>query len=146
MYKLVSARSFTRLATRANALPVVQRNMGFWSRFKGDEEREKRREYLAENSIIPGTPEFNAFYKDHKQSELAIQTGVPDQCIDDPLLHIAMMKYNRIKEKLGVTDSNENSFLENYDISAGVQSLEAVFDGDMPHHTFDENRLHLQLL
>lgn len=40
--------------------------------------------------------------------------------------------------RFGITEADEEEFLEAFDISAGVQSLESVFEGEMPHHTFDE--------
>jgi hypothetical protein len=48
---------------------------------------------------MPGTPEWNALYEAAgKQSTVAKETGIPDQCLDDPLLLLAMLKYNKIKE------------------------------------------------
>jgi hypothetical protein len=101
--------------------------------------RAERRRVLEDYNIVPGTPEYNQFYANHTQSELAVETGVPDQCIDDPLLHIAMMKYNRLKEQYSIkTDEEEKKFVESFDISAGVMSLEAAFGGVIPEHTFTE--------
>lgn len=65
---------------------------------KASPDRVQRRRDLDDNDIIPGTPEFYKFYEGHQQSELALETGVPDECIDDPQLHIAMLKFNRLKE------------------------------------------------
>jgi len=102
-------------------------------------DRETRRRDLDDNDIIPGTPEFYKFYENHQQSELALETGVPDECIDDPQLHIAMLKYNRIKEFYKInTDADEKAFVDKYYISAGVQTLEAAYLGPIPEHTFTE--------
>ena len=102
-------------------------------------DREQRRRDLDENDIVPGTPEFFKFYEGHQQSELALETGVPDECIDDPQLHIAMLKFNRLKEFYKInTEAEEKAFVEKFNISAGVQTLEAAFLGPIPEHTFTE--------
>jgi len=106
---------------------------------KCPESREDRRRVLEDYDIIPGSEEFKKFYAGHKQSELALETGVPDECIDDPALHVSMMKFNRLKEFYKInTDEEERAFVEKFNISHGVQSLEAAFQGIIPEHTFTE--------
>jgi hypothetical protein len=106
---------------------------------KAPADRAARRRVLEDYDIIPGSEEFNKFYANHKQSELAQETGVPDECIDDPLLHIAMMKFNRLKEFYKInTEEEEKAFVDKFYISAGVQGLEAAFQGIIPEHTFTE--------
>eukprot|EP00026_Physarum_polycephalum_P015242 Phypoly_transcript_15879.p1 GENE.Phypoly_transcript_15879~~Phypoly_transcript_15879.p1 ORF type:complete len:227 (+),score=59.51 Phypoly_transcript_15879:62-742(+) len=106
---------------------------------KCPESREDRRRVLEDYDIIPGSEEFKQFYAGHKQSELALETGVPDECIDDPALHISMIKFNRLKEFYKInTEEEERAFVEKFYISHGVQSLEAAFQGIIPEHTFTE--------
>jgi len=106
---------------------------------KASENRADRRKVLDDFDIIPGSAEFYKFYEGHKQSELALETGVPDECIDDPSLHIAMMKFNKLKEFYKInTEEEERAFVDKFFISAGVQTLEAAFQGIIPEHTFTE--------
>jgi len=103
--------------------------------------RERRRQQLEDYGIYPGSPEWTTFYKGHKQSEVALATGVPDECIDDPWLHIGMMKYARIKELYNIkSEQEEHDFVHKYDISHGVLTLEAAFGPHepIPEHTFEE--------
>lgn len=72
-------------------------NMGFWSNLFVQSERDKRREVIDNYNLVPGDPLWFALYENVEPSQLAKETGVPDQLIDDPLLHIAMLKYNRVK-------------------------------------------------
>jgi len=102
-------------------------------------DRIQRRRDLDDNDIIPGTPEFYKFYEGHQQSDLALETGVPDECIDDPQLHIAMLKFNRLKEFYKInSEEEEKALVDKFYISAGVQTLEAAFLGPIPEHTFTE--------
>jgi len=108
---------------------------------RAKEDRWQRRTELEDYQVYPDSPEWFAYYKDHKQSEDALQTGVPDECLDDPWLHIGMMKFNRLKEMYNInTEEAENDFVQNFDISHGVLSLEAAFGphAPIPEHTFEE--------
>jgi len=110
--------------------------MGFWSNIFVLSEREKRKQYIAQEGLVPGDKEWFDLYAKLEPSQLAKETGIPDQLIDDPLLHIAMLKYNKVKELYKITDDAD--FLEKFDVSSGVQSLEAALPLPIPAHTFDE--------
>eukprot|EP01111_Echinosteliopsis_oligospora_P006420 TRINITY_DN20552_c0_g1_i1.p1 TRINITY_DN20552_c0_g1~~TRINITY_DN20552_c0_g1_i1.p1 ORF type:complete len:155 (+),score=43.71 TRINITY_DN20552_c0_g1_i1:70-534(+) len=128
-----------RLTTTTYSPAVPMRTMGFWSNFLGKNEREHRRKIIEEGDLLPGDAEYEAMYRNLPPSQLSLETGVPDQLIDDPLLHITIMKYNRLKEQFSLdSEEKERQFIEGYNISAGVTSLEAVFPDEVPHHTFDE--------
>jgi len=131
----ITQRSSTHVLA-ASRKATQRRDMGFWSNIFVPSEREQRKNLIEDKGLLPGDPEWNEIYAKLEPSELAKQTGVPDQLIDDPLLHIAVLKYNKVKEFYSIT--NDAEFLERYNISAGVQSLEAALPTLIPHHTFDE--------
>eukprot|EP01112_Ceratiomyxa_fruticulosa_P001302 TRINITY_DN1135_c0_g1_i1.p1 TRINITY_DN1135_c0_g1~~TRINITY_DN1135_c0_g1_i1.p1 ORF type:complete len:163 (-),score=31.76 TRINITY_DN1135_c0_g1_i1:323-811(-) len=134
----VSCVRFTR--SYVPTITVQSRSMGTISRIFFPTERNQRADTLTDLGFVPGDKEYESFYReiDANPSKLSIETGVPDRLIDDPLLHISVMKYNKLIEKIGITPEKELDFLDNYKISPGVASLEAAHPIPMPHHTYLE--------
>ncbi|KAN0055201.1 hypothetical protein ACTA71_008300 [Dictyostelium dimigraforme] len=102
-------------------------------------ERQLRRQYLADNKIKVGSPEFDKFYEDSQPSELSKQSGLSDALLDDPILHLCVIKYNRnIVQRYNLTPEQEKDIMENYNVSAGDPSLEIILPIPVPEHNFEE--------
>ncbi|KAM9999091.1 hypothetical protein ACTFIZ_002638 [Dictyostelium cf. discoideum] len=102
-------------------------------------ERQLRRQYLADNHIKVGSPEFDKFYEDLQPSELSKQSGLSDALLDDPILHICVIKYNKnIVQRYNLTPEQEKDIMENYNVSAGDPSLEQILPIPVPAHIFEE--------
>ena len=74
--------------------------------------------------------------------ELADKTGIPEELIKDPHLHLVMIKVGALFDKLNIMDSKEREkFLDEYTISPGYRSMEWIFQqhgAPPPHHTHEE--------
>ncbi|KAF2076069.1 hypothetical protein CYY_002633 [Polysphondylium violaceum] len=122
---------------QTSALVVPRR--GFFKQFLYPSERQTRVHQLHEQGILPGSPAFDKFYAELPQSELSKQSGLSDALLDDPLLHISVIKYNKhIVERYNLTPEEETKLMEEYEISCGEPSLEFCLPCPVPAHNFEE--------
>ncbi|EGC32565.1 hypothetical protein DICPUDRAFT_38199 [Dictyostelium purpureum] len=137
MFALRSIRSASKVLSTSTIAPQPQR--GFFTKFLFPSERQLRREYLENNNIKVGSPEFDKYYAEQTPSKLSQETGLSDALLDDPILHICVIKYNKnIVERYNLTPEQENDIIANYDISAGDPSLEQILPLPVPEHNFSE--------
>ncbi|GAM17383.1 hypothetical protein SAMD00019534_005580, partial [Acytostelium subglobosum LB1] len=133
---LSSFRSVSRVFTSA---AVSTQRRGFLNKFLYPTDRQVRVEQLRSANIYPGMAEFDTFYDNVSPSKVSAATGVPDALLDDPLLHIAVIKYNKhVIERYNLSPEQEKEVLENYDLSYGDSSLEYHLPLPVPEHNFEE--------
>ncbi|EFA79511.1 cytochrome c oxidase subunit IV [Heterostelium album PN500] len=131
-----SLRSVTKVFQQT-AQPAGSR--GFFQKFLYPSDRQVRVNKLHSAGIYPGNPEFDKFYDELTPSKLSQETGVPDALLDDPLLHISVIKYNKhVVEKYNLTPEQEKDLFENFEVSAGDSSFEYHLPLPVPEHNFEE--------
>ncbi|EGG13484.1 cytochrome c oxidase subunit IV [Cavenderia fasciculata] len=117
----------------------ICRYAGYFKKFLFPTERQLRTEQLHENGIFPGNPAFDAFYDKLEQTQVSKDLNIPDALLDDPLLHVSVIKYNKhVVEKYNLSPEQEKSLLEEYDLSYGDSSLEYILPLPVPEHNFEE--------
>ncbi|KYR01945.1 cytochrome c oxidase subunit IV [Tieghemostelium lacteum] len=130
-------QSLTKLVASSQSLNYTRR--GFFQKFLFPTDRQQRVEYLRSNNILVGSPEFDKFYSELPPTQLSKETGLSDALLDDPLLHVSVIKYNKnVIEKYNLTPEQENEVLDKYEISAGEESLEFLINLPVPEHNFEE--------
>eukprot|EP01132_Coremiostelium_polycephalum_P004646 gene4646-5804_t len=125
-----------------STVAVNTQRRGFLSainKFLFPTERQIRSGIMSKYNVKPGTPQFEGFYSKIPQTQLSKDTGIPDALLDDPLLHISVIKYNKhIVERYNLSPEQEKELWENYEVSQGDASLEQHLPLPVPEHNFEE--------
>eukprot|EP01133_Synstelium_polycarpum_P005686 gene5686-6570_t len=100
---------------------------------------QQRVEQLHAAHILPGSPAFDKYYDTVEPTKLSKETGIHDALLDDPLLHISVIKYNKhVVERYNLSPEQEKDLLEEFDLSFGDSSFEYHLPLPVPEHNFEE--------